>query len=321
MRKRFGVLVVAALTTTCLVASPSASAATEVGDNCVANELAETTVLGLFEVNNPFSPFPGASPSAGVITKWTTTSAIPAPFALPHVMKVVRPLGPTAVQILSESPAGGVLPGANSFDVRIPIQAGDHIGLVPANEFGLLVCEAPGQPGIVGLFEGAGTPGTTVAAAQGSAPIRVPVSATVEPDADNDGFGDETQDKCPQSAALQVACPVTVLDSFALPKKGKAVVLIATSQAASVTVTGTAKLPRAKKGKKAGSSAQAKLAKVTKVVQPGTLTRFTLNFPGSLKSALADLPKGKSVTLNLTATAPNLTGPATTDKAKLKLKG
>ncbi len=29
----------------------------------------------------------------------------------------------------------------------------------------------------------------------------------VEPDADRDGFGDETQDACPSSASAQGACP------------------------------------------------------------------------------------------------------------------
>ncbi len=36
---------------------------------------------------------------------------------------------------------------------------------------------------------------------------RLNVSATVEPDADGDGFGDETQDSCPSDASTQGACP------------------------------------------------------------------------------------------------------------------
>jgi hypothetical protein len=34
------------------------------------------------------------------------------------------------------------------------------------------------------------------------------LSATLEPDADHDGFGDETQDQCPTNASTQGACPV-----------------------------------------------------------------------------------------------------------------
>ncbi len=41
---------------------------------------------------------------------------------------------------------------------------------------------------------------------------RLNLSAVIEPDADGDRFGDETQDQCPTSAAAQGACPVpTVL--------------------------------------------------------------------------------------------------------------
>ena len=34
------------------------------------------------------------------------------------------------------------------------------------------------------------------------------ISANVEPDADSDGYGDETEDGCPSNAATQGACPV-----------------------------------------------------------------------------------------------------------------
>jgi hypothetical protein len=36
---------------------------------------------------------------------------------------------------------------------------------------------------------------------------------------------------------------------------------------------------------------------------------------------VAALQKGKAVTLKLSATAPNLAGPATTDRSRVKLKG
>jgi hypothetical protein len=35
------------------------------------------------------------------------------------------------------------------------------------------------------------------------------LQATVEADADNDGFGDETQDQCPTSASTHGACPIS----------------------------------------------------------------------------------------------------------------
>jgi hypothetical protein len=40
---------------------------------------------------------------------------------------------------------------------------------------------------------------------------RLLIGATLEPDADGDGFGDETQDQCPSSASTQGPCPVVPL--------------------------------------------------------------------------------------------------------------
>jgi hypothetical protein len=40
----------------------------------------------------------------------------------------------------------------------------------------------------------------------GGTPIRLNVAAVVEPDADQDGFGDETQDACPSEGDTQGAC-------------------------------------------------------------------------------------------------------------------
>src|SRR5262249_6795786 len=141
----------------------------------------------------------------------------------------------------------------------------------------------------------------------------------VEPDADLDGFGDETQDRCPRSAALQTPCPVIVLDSYVLPNRTKAVVLVSTSTATAVSVSGTAKLPQ--QPKKAGASANATLQAVTKSVTAGKLNRFTLNSPSKLKSAIAALPAGKSITVKLQASATDAAGQKVSDKSQLKVKG
>ena len=53
------------------------------------------------------------------------------------------------------------------------------------------------------LVEGAGPRGSTEATDE------LLVAATIEPDADRDGFGDETQDRCPSQATTQGACDDT----------------------------------------------------------------------------------------------------------------
>lgn len=71
----------------------------------------------------------------------------------------------------------------------------------------------------------------------------------IEPDADGDGYGDETQDKCPQSALAQVACPVVKLSVSASAKKKQATILVTDDVPASVTVGGQVALGKGKKAK------------------------------------------------------------------------
>ena len=313
MRLPIGATIAAALA---LLAPAGASAATEIGDNCVGGETVPIPV-GLTSIFHPANPLPTAVPAPGVLTKWRV-NLVPVPAVLPHSLKVLRPSAvPETIQIVGESQVN-VLGGANAFPARIPVQAGDRLGLITAGALGTLYCKAEGPLGVIGTF-GAGTTGALSPFAQGPAPVRVPLAGTVEPDADSDGYGDETQDQCPQSALVQTTCPVVVLDAYPLSKKAKIIVYISTDRSASVTVSGTAKLPRSNR-KTARSSAQAKLPKVTKVVEAGKITRFALNIPAKLRSAAAGLAKGKSLTVKLTATAPNLVGPATTDRAQVRLR-
>jgi hypothetical protein len=322
MRKRFAGLVVLSVIALSAAGPSSASAATEFGDNCVGNLLSSETSPTLFEISGNGNPLPTAAPVSGVLTQWKV-SLIPTPFAIPHNLKLLRPAGGNLMQIVAEA-SGSIAGGQNAFDARIPIQAGDRLGLfgTGAEPFnGTLHCSMPAeQISVVGGIEGGGgPPGSTAPFMQVEAPVRIPVAGVIEPDADGDGFGDETQDKCPQSAGVQaVECPVAVLDSLALSAKRRVVVYVTASTPTPVTVSATAKLPKARK--KASRSAQARLKAVTKPVTPGQIAKFTLSLPRSLRSALKALPRRKAITLNLQATATNVAGSVSTDRAKLKLR-
>jgi hypothetical protein len=320
MSKRLWAFLAASLLGASLIGSSSASAATEFGNGCQAF----TAVPGytLVQIQNAGgNTLPAAAPVGGVLTKWKTN--LPSiPTTIPQILKVFRPTGvANQFQVVGESATASVGSGVSSHDTRIPIQAGDHLGLFggPNETDAVLLCKSESEADVIGAFKGNVPVGTsqtfeTVPKAQ------IPAVGVIEPDADNDGFGDETQDGCPQSAAIQTECPVVVLDSFALRKKGSIVVLVAASETGPVSVSGTAKLPKGGK-KKAKSSAKAKLKKVTKNVTAGKIGKFTLKFPGNLRSALAGLPPGKSITVKLQASAKDVAGRVTKDKSKLKLKG
>jgi hypothetical protein len=140
----------------------------------------------------------------------------------------------------------------------------------------------------------------------------------IEPDADHDGYGDETQDRCPQSAAYQIPCPALTLSLYPIAGKKAVTVLVSAGVSAQVTVSGSAKLPA---NGKAGSSAQVKLAPVQHLANPGQMTKYKLTLPSKLKSTLASLPQSKSVKLTLTARGANDAGVVATEKAALRLKG
>ena len=315
--KKSLLFVLGAIAAVAMVGAPTAAAATEFGDNCIGNVLTESTPVTVFDISAPGNPLPVTAPSGGVITKWRV-NLVPAPVSFPQTLAVLRQNGVNTVQTVGEA-TGTISGGSNSFDARIPAQAGDRVALygssasVGGEEVGNLVCEVPEETVYGGFVSSPGGVGSThpfVTVTEGSA--RIPVSAVIEPDADGDGFGDETQDKCPQSATTQVACPTVVLSTSSTIKKGLVKVLVTSSSQAGVAVAGTVKLGKGKSVKLNGG---------TQIVVPGTISKFTLLFPKKLRSALKALPRKRSLALKVSASAPNIVGPPTIKTLKVRLAG
>jgi hypothetical protein len=165
-------------------------------------------------VTNLQSASPGGSyadPAAGVITSWSFQAEDFEPSGVKF--KVGRPAGGTSYTIVGESAPKNPAPSTlNTYtDVRIPVQPGDVIGYFVAVD-GICLRGAPGYT----LSGAAGDqpPGTTASYFDNGTPIQVNFSAALEPDADNDSFGDETQD-----------LPLTLDASKNKVKKGKKVTL------------------------------------------------------------------------------------------------
>jgi hypothetical protein len=311
MKRKFIGIAAASLLAISAFGTTAASAATEFGDNCVADGAESSNSITIFALTAPGNPLPLTAPSGGVITKWKS-NLIPEPISVPQVLKVLRQTGPTTVQIVGEASAN-IAGGSNTFDTRIPVQAGDRLGLFGPSEIGTLYCGLPGTETRIGLIEGSGGGvGSSATFVDGNAEARVPAAAIIEPDADNDGFGDETQDKCPESAAAQAPCPIVALGSSAVAKKGLATVLVTSNLQAPVSVSGTVKL---------GKGKTAKLSGGTQIVTPGTIAKFTLLFPQGVKAKLKELLRKQFLTLNVSVTAPNVFGPPSASNLKAKLRG
>jgi hypothetical protein len=95
---------------------------------------------------------------------------------------------------------------ALAFPTRIPVQAGDLIGL-ELQPPTAIACVGAGIPGDLTLQSPDPGPGNDLPVTLIQGNFRMDVAATVEPDGDQDGFGDETQDACPGVFGSVSGCP------------------------------------------------------------------------------------------------------------------
>ena len=195
-----------------LIAAASASATTTIGQlqpvysggTCAGSAVIERTVpAGTASYEVP--------PGGWVITSWQTKTGTLAGTAK---LKVYRPTGVANEYLIlaEEGPHSIAAETSPTFSgLQIPVQGGDLIGLTGSgtnctyyfsgseyslSSFGI-------SPGVDPAL---GTTAKVMSTTPGSG---VEVQATLEADADRDGYGDEAHDPCPLDAAAHVLpCPV-----------------------------------------------------------------------------------------------------------------
>ena len=139
-------------------------------------------------------------PSRGVLTNWSVAG-------LASGNPSVRLKVADGDQIVAETAAKIPGPGVNSFNIRVPVQQGDRIGLALVQQAGNICAPRTGATGDVirsSLTEV--SPGQAFALPFSETKRRVNLSARWEGDRDRDGFGDDTQDDCPDDATTQGPC-------------------------------------------------------------------------------------------------------------------
>jgi hypothetical protein len=207
-RVRPALLFVAAL---CVALPASASGAVTIGSNLEAtpttNLVCGQHCTNVLTALPPTSTAPGGvvATSDGVVVRWRIkVGSQTAPVAL----RIIRPgIGPDTRTGAGTAPT--VTPTADqtsTFDVRLPIRAGDTIGID--------CCDDP-VPQVLAPVSGAGFAVWIPALQDGETPIaptspvtgrELLINADIEPDADIDGYGDETQDQCPTDASKHGDC-------------------------------------------------------------------------------------------------------------------
>jgi hypothetical protein len=248
-------------------------------------------------------------PTGGVITKFMMRSSTTAPTPLETAQFfVVRPISGanfSMVKNLDPLPFAG-LPAdtVEIFPVRVSVQPGDLIG----NHWSTSTVNGFFAAGSANTFKTSATisstpSGTTFTATDalfpGSATSRLNLQATIEPDADADGYGDETQDGCPKNPLVHSTCGKPLIsvykfspNRFAIDKSGTALspsasakgttIILTLSEAANVSFV--IKLKAA--GRKVGKSCKKQTLKNKK-------NKKCTRYPSSYKFA-RDLPAGTS---------------------------
>lgn len=299
-----------------------------------STELGQTTATPTFGVQTPVvvaSTVPGTSSYEtpdGVLTRWRYHSSGDAAAGAVR-LKIFRYTGAgSAFEAVAESSLKTLEPSKGyEFQERIPVKQGLLLGLTAVDdaEVGISV---PGTPANqIWQFGGGdisvGQTGTATIAWQN---LRVNVAATVESDADKDGFGDDTQDACPTDASRQTACPAVQADkrapSLALSlsstqdvlAKRAVTVTVTSDENATATGSGTLNSPGASRVFKLRPAA-------SRVIAAGKKSRLRLRVTRkALRAARRSLLRGKRVRARVTVRVRDAAGNIATAKRTVKVK-
>jgi hypothetical protein len=193
-----------------LVSATSAGAATNLGETFDPPDICatDTTYIVTGSVGNTYTV-----PSSGVISRWSFHAGSLAPDTVKLKLGRVGPgtdlSADTNLSVVGES--ASEVPTAsslNQYSTRISVQQGDFLGIYLGGDGGEALCGDGSSLGFPDHFHSsevlAGTSANFTREDEG----QIDVAAVLEPDADHDGFGDETQDQCPSNAGTQGSCPV-----------------------------------------------------------------------------------------------------------------
>lgn len=324
MRRRLGLSIPVTLAALLLSASGASGAVSdEAGWGCPADgSRPGWTLLAGPLPGSPYSPLVKESP--GVIVSWNVRVG-PGLGPLAQQLGVFRPVnGGTEYTKVAESAIETFGEKTEAVPTRIPVQAGDLIGLHgPEATF---VCSGQGSPAPT-LFEGDVALGET-RAFKVEPGARAPVIAVVESDADGDGYGDASQDRCPESALFQTPCPLVALDVGKVTVKPRAILIeVGNNTEASVEARGEVRWTEAGRKSdqaKPGAPRQVKVglhSAATMTVTPGTKVVLRVPLRKPILRQLDRLRPQQALRARIDIVATNLVPYSGTHELKVRLPG
>jgi hypothetical protein len=153
----------------------------------------------MFNGDNTTGTPSAVAPFDGVVVRWRVKTGSPATLAL----RGLRSAGTgTYVGVAAGDEVSVTQAGTATFDARMPVKAGDIIGL--DDRGGNAKIAAASTSSAIFTFTSIGLSPPRIPTKQANRELLV--NADIEPDADGDGYGDETQDLCPADASRHTTC-------------------------------------------------------------------------------------------------------------------
>jgi hypothetical protein len=157
----------------------------------------------LTDMVRPGNAFPVSSPIDGVVVSFGIKTGDPETITFrlgqvpgPALAGIGTGTGPTANLAAA---------GTYSIPARLPVHTGDLVGF----DYTTNHSNSTAGNGHAVYYAPPLADGAAPQAVQSNGIADHLVNAVVEADADNDGYGDETQDLCPGNSAIHDACPTT----------------------------------------------------------------------------------------------------------------
>jgi hypothetical protein len=285
----------------------AASASVTLGQTCSPNATSQITAIQTATATG----VPAASaPLTGVITSFSVLRHPTEAFQ--SRLKVLHENSAGSFTAVANGPLATLNPGLNVIPARVPIAAGDLIGTW--GDPGTQRCNMVPLENRMESFAGPEPQPPETFSTNAFNGVIVDLSAQLEPDADRDIYGDETQDKCVGTTGSANGCPSTVTIDKLKQKGDTKVKVTATVPGAGTLGVGSPSDPAL-----ASAAAKKSLKAVTKTLTATTKQQLKLTLKLT-KSAIGRLEDSGKLKLKLKAVYTPVGGPPGSQTKKAKLK-
>jgi hypothetical protein len=242
----------------------------------------DVTVLGL-GLGGP----PAPAPTASVVTGWAVHVGSNRGRHEQRLQVFRRVDGPVNSFYAVAQSSSRIVPSNSrqAFKTRIPVASGDLFALRGTVE--TFLCR--GMRGVTSALHEGPTPVGSRYEFETETGLGVPLEVFLEPDEDGDGYGDETQDRCPRLPTTRNDCPTIKLRvEDAIARRRSMLLRVSVATRAQVYVVGSVDYPL-RPGTRSGMVIEL-IESDHKTVRPGKVTAFEIKLSKRLRRRLSERP-------------------------------